>query len=323
ISTPQFSKYILLVLCLKFPCFNQNICNKEILLRIILECIFLTNILSPEIINVKELISGEILVINLFQILEQHLQNQNIKIKIPIDRKALFQRYIPETFKFLENMVIIIACANQFLFMKIGNLVSKKLRKLKLKVSDTLFGNFKIYLSYLLTLELNKTFEAPSNLKPVFVPILQPESESQPEQETATRREPAHEREPKTKREPETIREPASKHAFERAPKAPYANKPLTNVHKKENSPNPPPNTKVVQKNNATNPENLTETTRSSKLKKQESKILESETESKRSEAKPQEENNAFRTILIVVLVFTSVIGISATGYWIYLEQLE
>ncbi|TBU13801.1 hypothetical protein CWI38_0337p0010 [Hamiltosporidium tvaerminnensis] len=268
ISTPQFNKYILLVLCLKFPCFNQNICNKEILLRIILECIFLTNILSPEIINVKGLISGEILEINLFQILEQHLQNQNIKIKIPIDRKALFQRYIPETFKFLENM-------------------------------------------------------APSNLKPVFVPILQPESESQPEQETATRREPAHEREPKTKREPETIREPASKHAFERAPKAPYANKPLTNVHKKENSPNPPPNTKVVQKNNGTNPENLTETTRSSKLKKQESKILESETESKRSEAKPQEENNAFRTILIVVLVFTSVIGISATGYWIYLEQLE
>ncbi|KAK1350854.1 hypothetical protein CWI37_1165p0010 [Hamiltosporidium tvaerminnensis] len=361
ISTPQFKEYILLVLCLKFPCFNQKICNKEILLRIILECIFLTNILSPENINVKGLISEETLEIDLCDILVENVQNKNIGIKIPSDRKEIIQRYIPETFKFLENMMIIINCANRYLFSKIISLVKEKLLGFKLKISGAFYSDLEIYFTYFLTLELNNTLKASSSFKPVSLPL--PKQESQPEQETGIKREPETKHIPETKREtepqpqpkpeskslpepesqpvqetetkrvPETKREPAPKQVLETkrkpetkiepVPKAIPANKTLKNVHKTKNIPNLPSNTKVEQKNNGTNPENLTEKTRSSKLKKQESKILQSETESKASEEKPKKENNAFRTILIVVLVFTSVIGISATGYWIYLKQFE
>ncbi|KAK1349714.1 hypothetical protein LUQ84_001363 [Hamiltosporidium tvaerminnensis] len=250
------------------------------------------------------------------QILEKNLPNQNIEIKIPFHRTVLIQRYIPEAFAFFEKTNIMISLANQALKLKICKLLEKKLTELKLKTYFSIDSNLENYFIYLLTLELDNTPEAPSSLEPVS--LLLPEPESKPVREPETIREPETKQEPALKREPETKRETAPKHASERAPEA-IANKPFKNVHKKENT----PNTKVEQNNNGNNLENLTEMTSGSKLKKQKSNTLESEIESKTSEEKLQKGNNGFITILIVVLVFTSVIGIFAAGYWIYIKQLE
>ncbi|TBU06041.1 hypothetical protein CWI39_0570p0010 [Hamiltosporidium magnivora] len=57
ISKPEFYEEILIVLDLKYSGFDQGISNRETFLRIILECMFFTTILSTERHNLKRFYS--------------------------------------------------------------------------------------------------------------------------------------------------------------------------------------------------------------------------------------------------------------------------
>ncbi|TBU11697.1 hypothetical protein CWI38_1077p0020 [Hamiltosporidium tvaerminnensis] len=360
ISKSEFHQYIPIVFILKFFCFKKVTSNSEILLRVILECIFYMHILSTERNNCNTFSPRKAYEDKLFSLLEKNLTSRNIKINIPVNRITLIQRYIPETFNFFENFILALEFANAASIIFFNRNFTCNLHAINRSASQDVYKNLKSYCKYLLDIELDKTIRlAPvtahehepipesiteSDIISEYIPNSIPTSETKPKPKPKPKPkhrskflptpEPEHENMIKPKTVPELLPESKLKHEQPVPKSIPKPGKipisvPLQIIEKKQSkispkdqneklastsvgikpeiSPQTPSKIKIKNKNNRNKLENIT--------KEDKDSTSEKETQSKTLEGKKK---NIFKIILIVTLVFISIIGISAIGYWVY-----